>query len=151
MKTSGTVVSFLRIKHRMDLMKRYKVSIAAFSTVILAGPTGKWLAGQAVYADCLLYILPAVCGAASVYLLQKLNLKQRILPVTAGLLLTLLYHPEVDEASFWQTLFPPFAAAGVIIFLTGVFLLLDYIRTTLQKFKNIAAGKIPDSDFYEEK
>lgn len=132
-------------------MKKYGLSIAVFSTLILSGIASKWIAGRGIYADCLLYILPAVCGTASLYLLQKLNLKQRILPVTAGLLLTLLYHPEVDEASFWQVLFPPFATAGVIIFLTGVFLLLDYIRTTLQKFRDIAAGKIPDSNTYEEK
>ena len=132
-------------------MKKYGLSIAVFSTLILSGIASKWIAGRDIYVDCLLYILPAVCGTASLYLLQKLSLKQRILPVTAGFLLTLLYQPSVDEASFWQTLFPPFAAAGVIIFLTGVFLLFDYIRTTLQKFKDIAAGKIPDSDFYEEK
>ena len=132
-------------------MKKYRSNIAAFCTVILTAAAGKWLAGKTVHADCLLYILPALCGAASIYLLQKQNLKQQLLPLTAGILLTLLYHPAVEGIPFWQTLFPPFAAAGVIIFLTGIFLLLDYIRTTLQKFRDIAAGNLPDSDTYEKK
>ena len=133
------------------MMKKYGLYIAAASAILLAEVAGEWIAGQAVTVESSAFLFPALCGAASVYLLQKLSCKQRVLPLAAGIVLTLFYQPSSASLSFWERLFAPAAAAGVIIFITSIFLLLDYIRTTLQKFRDIAAGKIPEADIDEEK
>ena len=131
-------------------MKKYGLYIAAASAILLAAVAGKWISGQVVNADCFIFLLPAACGAASLFLLQKMPLKLRIFPLISGVLPALLYHPAAGENSFWEMLFAPAAAAGIMIFLTGILILVDYLQITLQKFRDIAAGKIPKPETYEE-
>ena len=127
-------------------------TLLVFAALLFAGFAGSYLPGYPAGWAYLPFLLPAICGAGSLFLLQDLAPPQRILPAAAGFPAAFLF-PLLngENQTVWETLFPPLAAAGIVIFLTGILRLIHYIRITLQKFRDIAAGKIPDSNTYEEK
>ena len=122
-----------------------------FGAVLLAGMIGTHLAGHPAGWGYLLFLLPAVCGGISYFLLHDLAGFQQLLPSAAGFFAAFLFpFLKTGNETVWETLFSPLAAAGIVIFLTGLLRLLHYIRTTLQNFRDIAAGKIPQQAVYEE-
>ena len=127
-------------------------TLLIFAALLLAGFAGVYLSGHSAGWAYLLFLLPAICGASSLFLLQDLAPIQRVLPAAAGFPAAFLF-PLLNggNQTVWETLFPPLAAAGIVIFLTGLLRLIHYIRTTLQKFRDIAAGRIPQAETDEEK
>lgn len=104
----------------------------------------------------LLFVIPALAAAASGKLLEDRPAAERFLPFGAGFLWSLASQSYIGltgagAGDLFVHLFIPVLASGIILFLTGILRICQYIRQTLRQFRDVMTGKVPLTDRYEDK